>query len=140
VTISGGCLCGAVRYEITADAPIATRLCWCRVCQYLSAGNASVNLLFATDDVRLTGETTDHVSVADSGNVMHRRFCPACGTPVTSAAESRPHILIVRGGTLDDPALVRPQGVIWAASAPGWACIDPALPAIDGQPAPPPVG
>ena len=97
-----------------------------------------MNLIFAADSVHITGETTDYRSIADSGNVMHRRFCPACGTPVTSAAESRPHLLIVRGGTLDDPELARPQGVIWTASAPDWACIDPALPAVEGQPAPPP--
>jgi hypothetical protein len=138
MTIAGGCLCGAVRYTIEADAPIATRLCWCRVCQYLAAGNASVNLLFPSDAVRITGDTNDHVLVADSGSVMHRRFCPSCGTPITSAAESRPHILVIRAGTLDDPDLGVPQGTIWTSAAPGWAYIDPALPATEGQPAPPP--
>ena len=44
----------------------------------------------------------DYRSVADSGNVMHRRFCPGCGTHVFSAAESRPHLIIVRNGALDD--------------------------------------
>jgi hypothetical protein len=138
VTISGGCLCGAVRYTIEAEAPIASRLCWCRVCQYLAAGNASVNLLFASAAVKMTGATNDHVLVADSGSVMHRRFCPACGTPITSAAESRPHVVVIRAGTLDDSEIGRPQSLIWAAAAPAWACLDPALPAIDGQPAPPP--
>ncbi len=43
--ITGGCLCRAVRFRITAE-PIAMRLCWCRVCQYIAAGNATVNVVF----------------------------------------------------------------------------------------------
>jgi len=37
--ITGGCLCRAVRYSSSA-APIVTRACWCRVCQYIGAGSA----------------------------------------------------------------------------------------------------
>jgi hypothetical protein len=42
MTLSGGCLCRAVRYTVAADA-VATRVCWCRDCQYLAAGSATVN-------------------------------------------------------------------------------------------------
>ena len=48
--ITGGCLCKAVRYKVTA-APIATRMCWCRVCQYLAAGNATVNTCFLNEEL-----------------------------------------------------------------------------------------
>lgn len=137
MSISGGCLCGAVRYEIDEE-PLSVRACWCRVCQYLAGGGATVNVVFRNETLRVTGELQDYRSVADSGNVMHRRFCPRCATPVFSEAEARPHITIVRAGTLDDPAWGRPQSIIWAASAPDWACFDPALPRIDGQPPPPP--
>jgi len=135
--VSGGCLCGAVRYEVDA-APISARTCWCRVCQYLGAGNATVNVVFPNATLRYSGELSDYRSVADSGNVMHRRFCPRCGTSVFSEAEVRPHLTIIRAGTLDDPELGKPGAIIWAASAPTWACFDSALPRIDGQPPPPP--
>src|SRR5215216_2799678 len=75
---AGGCLCGAVRYRTEAE-PIVTRLCWCRVCQYIAAGNAAVGVCFPTAGFAVTGETRDFVSVADSGNRMHRRFCPSVG-------------------------------------------------------------
>ncbi|MET0373442.1 MAG: GFA family protein [Rhizorhabdus sp.] len=137
MTIGGGCLCGAVRFE--ADAPpIAARACWCRLCQYIGGGSGTVNVLFASDGFRLTGETATYSSVADSGTTMRRHFCPRCGTPLLSIAESRPHIMVVRAGTLDDPEIGRPESTIWASAAPSWACIDDAIPRIEGQPAPPP--
>ena len=135
MTITGGCVCRAVRYAATAE-PIATRVCWCRDCQYFAAGSATVNLVFAASAVSLTGPLRDFTSIADSGNRMHRQFCERCGTPVTSVSEARPHLIILRAGTLDDPELARPSLTIWTDSAPSWACIDAALPSTPRQPPP----
>jgi hypothetical protein len=92
MAIAGGCLCGAVRFEIDADAPLTVRQCWCRVCQYLGAGSGMVSAGFLKDAVNVSGPLTDYVSCADSGSVMHRRFCPQCGTQVFSEAEPRPQM------------------------------------------------
>ena len=135
MVVSGKCLCGAVRWQ-SSEAPIVTRVCWCRECQYLGAGSGTVNACFRTASFTVTGQTADFASVADSGNTMHRRFCPSCGTPLFSEAEVRPHLIFVRAGTFDDPEWATPAMTIWAASAPRWACIDAALPRIDGQPPP----
>jgi hypothetical protein len=133
--ITGGCLCKSVRFRITAR-PIAMRLCWCRLCQYLAAGNATVNVVFPSNALSVEGTLTDYRSVADSGNVMHRRFCPTCGTQVFSASEARPNLVIVRNGALDDTALVAPGATIWTDQAPEWAWIDEAQPTHAGQPPP----
>jgi hypothetical protein len=117
-------------------APVAARYCWCRDCQRFAAGNATVNVIFPSDAVTIEGETSDYESLADSGARMHRRFCPTCGTPLFSQAETRPHIIIIRAGALDDPGVARPSGVIWTSSAPRWACIDPDLPSFPAQPPP----
>src|ERR1700733_9379017 len=98
--ITGGCLCRAVRYEITA-APIVTRVCWCRLCQYIGAGSGTVNVCFASAALTVHGEPRVYRRVADSGNDMQRGFCPGCGTHLFSAADSRPHLVFVRAGTLD---------------------------------------
>ena len=135
MAVTGGCLCRAVRYSIDAR-PIVTRECWCRVCQYLGAGSSAVNACFPSSALTVQGQLQDYESTADSGNRMHRRFCPVCGTPMFSAAESRPHLVFVRVGTLDDPEGVAPDMAIWTASAPTWACIDPDLPQVEGQPPP----
>ena len=134
--ISGGCFCKAVRYS-TTDHPIITRLCWCRLCQYLATGNAAVSVCFPSGGLTVTGETRDFPSVADSGNQMHRRFCPTCGTQLFSEAEARPHLIFVRAGTLDDPNIARPAATIWTAQAPVWACVDATIPNWEGQPPPP---
>jgi hypothetical protein len=130
--IEGGCLCGAVRFKISKD-PVVIRACWCRLCQYIASGNATINLAFSRDAISLTGELKDYTSVADSGRHMHRRFCPSCGTHLFSEAEERPHLIIVRGGTLDDPNLAHPSATIWTASAPEWARIDPDCEQFAGQ-------
>jgi len=133
--ITGGCLCGAVRYR-ASGAPVAARICYCRTCQYIAAGNGSVNAVFRAADVSFTGEMREYVSTADSGNVMHRRFCPVCGTPVSAQGEARPDILVLRAGTMDDPNAVKPDGAIWVASAPRWVCFDPQMRQVARQPAP----
>ena len=133
--ITGKCLCGAVRWE-SSEAPIVTRWCWCRECQYLGGGSGTVNSAFRTATFTVTGKTSDRVSIADSGNRVHRRFCPACGTPLFSEAEVRPHLIFVRVGTFDDPDLAKPAMTIWTASAPSWACINEDLPRLEGQPPP----
>lgn len=134
--ITGGCLCGAVRFESTAP-PVVTRVCWCRLCQYLGAGSGTVNACFKTEGFTVRGVTCDHASIADSGNVMHRSFCPSCGTPLFSSAEVRPHLIFVRAGALDDRELARPAMTIWTGQAPSWACFAADLPQLERQPPPP---
>jgi hypothetical protein len=125
-----------VRYAIKAEAPLGARHCWCRVCQYLGAGTGAAGALFRKEDVAVSGPLTDYACQADSGAAMHRRFCTRCGTPVFSEAEERPTVVFVRAGTLDDPDLARPTATIWTKSAPAWACFDPELPEVEGQPPP----
>ena len=135
MAVTGGCLCKAVRYRIAA-APIVTRVCWCRVCQYLAAGGGTVNTCFPSSAIAIEGRLADYPLIADSGTAMHRRFCPTCGTPMFSEAESRPHLIFVRSGTLDNPEIAQPSATIWVSSAPTWACINENLPRIESQPPP----
>jgi len=112
------------------------RVCWCRDCQYFACGNGTVNLCFRKDALTVDGPLADYRSLADSGNVMHRGFCAACGTQLFSAAEARPHLVFVRAGSLDDPEIAKPVANIWVGSAPSWACMNETLPKYDQQPPP----
>ena len=128
MAITGGCLCGKVRFSIDAEAPMVARVCWCRVCQYIGAGSGTANAAFPKDKTHVTGPLSSYASRADSGSHMHRSFCPSCGTPLFSEADERPQAIIVRIGALDDPSGVRPQMTIWTDAAPSWACFDADLP------------
>lgn len=133
VPVEGGCLCGAVRYALTA-APIAARQCWCRLCQYLAAGTSSANIIVPRESLHIDGALSDFASIADSGTAMHRQFCPTCGTPIGGYAEPRRHLYVLRIGTLDDPERYPPETTIWTDAAPGWATIDHSKPTLPGQP------
>ena len=108
MTITGGCRCGAVRYTIEAER-ITARHCWCRDCQYIGAGSGTVNVFFPSETVKVEGALSDYASRAASGNLVHRQFCPTCGTPVFTQSEARLHLIGVRAGTLDDPEIGRPR-------------------------------
>lgn len=132
---TGRCLCGAVTFKLAAE-PLATRVCWCRDCQHLAA-NGTVNVLVPAEALAISGALSEHTKTADSGNTIVRQFCPACGTHLFAKSSGRPQFRVVRIGNLDDPSSVRPAMNIWASSAPGWACLDPALERVAGQPMPP---
>lgn len=111
-----------------------TRACWCKICQTLAAGNATINLAVPESAITVTGQLKDFPGTADDGNKMHRTFCPTCGVHLFSEAEERPNIVVVRAGTLDDTEQVKIEGLIWTASAPSWAQLDPDIPHFEGQP------
>lgn len=128
----GGCLCGQVRYEISANAG-PSRVCWCRDCQRISS-NGTVNVIFPSEAIKISGVPGKHEKKADSGNTVTRRFCSNCGTQLFSDSSGRPGLTVVRVGTLDDPSAVKPTTNIWVASAPSWACVDQTLEQFQGAP------
>jgi len=132
---TGGCLCGEVRYRLTAE-PVVSRICWCRDCQRI-AGNGTANAMFPAGAIEVTGSISEFVSMADSGNYIQRRFCPLCGCHLFADSSGRPGLSVVRIGTLDDPSSIKPASNIWSGSAPTWACLDPSIDRFEQQPPPP---
>jgi len=132
---TGRCLCGQIRYRVTAE-PVNARICWCRACQHI-ASNGTVNALFPAQAIEITGSPSEFVRAAESGNLVRRRFCPRCGCHLFADSPGYPGVIVVRVGTLDDASSIRPAANIWSSSAPNWACLDPSLQRIDKQPSPP---
>jgi len=82
------------------------------------------------------GEVRWHDLLADSGNGLARGFCPNCGTPLLAQSHVRRHLIGVRIGVFDDLEGLGPRSLIWTASAPHWAQLDPGLPREERQPPP----
>jgi hypothetical protein len=134
MAMSGGCMCGAVRYEIDAE-PVTAFVCHCRACQYVSGGAGANVLIVPRDSVRLTrGELRTYWSVADSGAQIGRRFCEVCGTPILSDLESQPDLLVVKAGSLDDPAGFKPTANLWTDAAQPWHRLEPDIPSFPQGP------
>ena len=127
MTHTGRCLCGQVTYALDAD-PIGARMCWCRDCQYIASGSATVNVLFAAEALQLSGKITMLERTADSGNTVERGFCPTCGSQIFSRSPGTDLPIRIRAGSLNDRELMAPQAIIWASSAPSWAAPNIALP------------
>jgi hypothetical protein len=118
--MSGGCPCGAVRFEVTA-MPLLTYACHCTECQQWSGSAFSMSMPVAANSFRVVrGEPKPWRRVGDSGVQSTYWFCPDCGGRVYGERASRPDIRVVRAGTLDDTSLVRPVAHIYMRSAQPW--------------------
>ena len=131
---TGGCACGAIRYEIT-DEPLAMNDCQCRDCQRKSGtGHGSYLTFPARAEMVITGETTHWEIAADSGNVKSHAFCPVCGTPVLLGFAASPDLIAVHAGSLDDPGLFAPQALTYSIRGPKWDAVDPSVQAFERMP------
>jgi hypothetical protein len=117
--VSGGCLCGRVSYQTSAD-PQAVIACHCSNCRKQSGAAFSFNLLFKAGDYTQTGETKVYPDIGDSGKHVFRHFCGDCGSPINSQAELMPGFVIVKAGTADAPGGWIPAIEVYCDSALPW--------------------
>jgi hypothetical protein len=119
---TGGCQCGALRYEIT-EAPRMVYTCHCTDCQRLTSSAFSMAVVLPDGAFRLTrGEPRSLQKTADSGRMTTRWVCPECGSWICGAP--RPGSgLRVRAGTLDDTSWLRPTVHFYTRSKQSWVTL-----------------
>lgn len=124
---TGGCLCGAIRYEVSA--PLEKLItCYCTDCQRTSGTGASVNAPLPSSGFRIVhGATKVFSKPADSGTVLHRHFCGDCGSPIYSQRANMPEALVLKAGTLDRHSGLRLAMNIWTRSRQPWTPLDESL-------------
>jgi hypothetical protein len=122
MNLKGGCACGAIRYRLT-KTPMIVHACHCRDCQKQSGGALAVNLWIEREFVEPSGAEPVAFPVPPGGSgkphdVFH---CATCGTALWSKYHAAPgDTLLVRGGTLDDPAAVAPDVNIFTRRKAPW--------------------
>ncbi len=130
---SGGCLCGAVRYECAA-APIVSGHCQCNDCRRASGTGHGSHMMVPKEALSVTGEVRFFDKPADSANIVSRGFCPVCGSAVYSRNSGYPDALFVRASSLDDLSVFQPSLSVYASRGALWDHIDPALPKFATMP------
>ena len=125
IPFSGGCVCGAVRYECTA-LPLGMGNCHCRDCQYSSGTSHTSVVAVSTHALTIFGSTLKYYeSTAESGTKVYRGFCSECGTPMFAKNGAHPEFIGIKAATLDDPTLFKPSIDSWTDSAQPWDVMNP---------------
>ncbi len=128
---SGGCLCGAVRYE-ARGAPLSVNHCHCVQCQKSSGAAMLTWAAWPADAVRIVKGA---VREFQSSPGVKRDFCPACGSPLFwRRLDRRPATLDVTAGTLDDPGRLAPTEHIFVKSRRRWMQLADGLPEFHEYP------
>ena len=118
----GGCLCGAVRYEVHGE-PMMVGLCHCEDCRKATGGNALYYADWPVSAVRMEGALATY-----SG----RSFCPDCGSRVAHFSAHHTEVML---GTLDDPPTdLVPRREIWTVRREPWALPIPGAEQFDRDP------
>ena len=125
--ITGGCLCGGVRFEVT-EPPVSAVYCHCTRCQRRTGTAAAVSARLAPGSLRiLSGEELVASYVPEDG--FAKDFCSACGGALWSRHPEDPNIVGVRLGAYDGDPGIRPSARQFVAYAAPWEAIpDDGLP------------
>ena len=123
--VTGGCLCGALRYEARPAGSPAT-LCHCESCRRATGTPVVAWLTCHAADLVWTGGAP---ATWRSSPPVTRGFCGRCGTPLTYAHDEDPEWVDVTVGSLDQPDVVAPADHIWTEDRLSWMTGLDALPA-----------
>ena len=120
--ITGGCLCGALRYEAQGD-PLYMGHCYCTDCQKVSGSGFIPFMGFAASALRFSGASRPFVSPAANGGDATRNFCPTCNSLVFGGVVGKSDSFTIYAGSLDDKSHFHPQIAIFARNRPAWASL-----------------
>lgn len=116
IVASGGCLCGGVRYSLTAG-PSEVGYCHCRMCQRFSGAPVMAFATVALDDFVVTqGEPARRRSSAFG----ERWFCRDCGSPLAMRVDHQPDTIDFTVASLDAPQVTPPAFHIWESRRISW--------------------
>jgi hypothetical protein len=130
---TGGCLCGAVRWEARGE-PLFAGHCYCADCRKASGSGFVPFMGFSAGALSFSGRTLEFRSPAANGNIAVRNSCPVCGSLVFGGEVGKDEQHTIYAGWLDDPSLFRPSVAIFTRGRPEWAVIPSGLKIFERMP------
>jgi hypothetical protein len=127
IHFTGACACGTIRYEWSAE-PVFAGNCHCHDCQRATGGTFAPLVFVPRSAGIITGDVKYRDTRGDSGHIVSRGFCPACGARLFLKAETMPDLMGIMAGSLDDPSWFQPTMEVFTASAQPWDFMNPNLP------------
>ena len=121
---SGGCLCGAIKYEFDKSNLISAHHCHCIDCQKSTGSGKSTILMLPAQAILMDGELKFYTSPTSSGRNMSRGFCQECGSPVLSFIKEMQEVNFLKAGSLDDSSWLKIYSNFYSSSAHSWSPID----------------
>jgi hypothetical protein len=123
--LSGGCLCGAIRYEVEAT-PSQETLCHCSICRRAAAAPCTAWFTVSRAAFRMVCGSPTRFDSSAKGT---RAFCGRCGTQLTFEHADFPDEIDVTTCSLDQPECVSPKDHTYVSSKVPWVKLNDALPA-----------
>lgn len=116
--ITGGCMCGAVRFEVEDDFQ-QFFLCYCEQCRKMTGSAHASNLFTRLDNIQwLQGkELIKHYE--HPTRIFSQVFCTECGSPLPFVSKSG-KALIVPAGSLDAEPSKKPDAQIFCKEQTEW--------------------
>ncbi len=131
--LRGGCLCGAVRYEIRGSESRFWH-CHCSRCRKSSGAGHASNILLKPESAEWTaGKEKLKVFKVPDARHFAVVFCSECGSPLPRVAPDM-SIAVVPAGTLDEDPGLRPEARIFQGSRAEWSCDDSEVPGYETYP------
>jgi hypothetical protein len=129
--ITGGCHCGAIRYQAEGEA-LTHGLCHCNDCRRAAGAPMVGWTMYRKDAVTVTRGALKVYASSEHGR---RHFCPECGTGLFyTNAQNLPGIIDIQSATYDDPDAVPPRAHVQVAERIAWMERAHELPAFERYP------
>jgi hypothetical protein len=132
--LTGGCLCGKVRYSVKQTMRFRSYACHCADCQRRTGSAFGIQQSVLTGDLTVEGEILRGEHVQPSGAVAGIYACKHCLTRVYTDNNARPGIANLRAGTLDNSPSMVPAAHLWVQSKQPWVMIPQDAVVMETQP------
>ena len=133
VILEGGCLCGAIRYQLHGPSLFISQCC-CRDCQKATGTGHTTIIGIHKDQLRIAGEPATYTNTGDTGGNVTRHFCGKCGGRIYTSGDAPGDHVMVQAGSLDNPEQIAPESVIYTKDRIPWDLVDTELPHFESMP------